>query len=65
MVTGGVQPTRESLGAWFGAGAACVGMGSNLFPADVVAKRDFAAIRAKVAGVLAMIHDVRKPAFSK
>lgn len=62
MVTGGVQPTKESLGAWFGAGAACVGMGSNLFPADLVAKRDFAAITAKVADVLGLIRDVRKPA---
>ena len=31
MVTGGVEPTRESVGAWFGAGVQAVGLGSQLF----------------------------------
>ena len=31
MVTGGVEPTRESVSAWFGAGASAVGLGSQLF----------------------------------
>ncbi|MBO2012038.1 bifunctional 4-hydroxy-2-oxoglutarate aldolase/2-dehydro-3-deoxy-phosphogluconate aldolase [Hymenobacter negativus] len=31
MVTGGVEPTHESLSAWFGAGVNAVGMGSQLF----------------------------------
>lgn len=31
MVTGGVEPTRESVSAWFGAGANAVGLGSQLF----------------------------------
>ncbi|MDO7874530.1 bifunctional 4-hydroxy-2-oxoglutarate aldolase/2-dehydro-3-deoxy-phosphogluconate aldolase [Hymenobacter sp. ASUV-10] len=31
MVTGGVEPTQASLGAWFGAGVNVVGMGSQLF----------------------------------
>ncbi len=30
MPTGGVDPTPESLEAWFGAGVSCVGMGSKL-----------------------------------
>jgi 2-dehydro-3-deoxyphosphogluconate aldolase/(4S)-4-hydroxy-2-oxoglutarate aldolase len=30
MPTGGVEPTKENLSAWFGSGAACVGMGSKL-----------------------------------
>ncbi|MGC9151386.1 MAG: bifunctional 4-hydroxy-2-oxoglutarate aldolase/2-dehydro-3-deoxy-phosphogluconate aldolase [Microbacter sp.] len=38
MVTGGVEPTEENLSAWFKAGVSCVGMGSNLFPQDVIAK---------------------------
>jgi 2-dehydro-3-deoxyphosphogluconate aldolase/(4S)-4-hydroxy-2-oxoglutarate aldolase len=59
MVTGGVQPTRESLSAWFGAGAACVGMGSNLFKPEHLAKRDYAAISAKVKEVLDLIREVR------
>ena len=36
MVTGAVEPTAENLGAWMKAGAFCVGMGSNLFPAEAV-----------------------------
>ncbi len=31
MVTGGVEPTRASISAWFGAGVNAVGMGSQLF----------------------------------
>ncbi len=37
MVTGGVEPTTESLTAWIKAGVACVGMGSKLFPKEVIA----------------------------
>ena len=36
MITGGVKPEEANLKAWFDAGASCVGMGSNLFPKDVV-----------------------------
>lgn len=31
MVTGGVEPTQQSVSAWFGAGVNAVGMGSQLF----------------------------------
>jgi 2-dehydro-3-deoxyphosphogluconate aldolase/(4S)-4-hydroxy-2-oxoglutarate aldolase len=37
MVTGGVEPTAESLTAWIKAGVTCVGMGSKLFPGEVIA----------------------------
>lgn len=36
MVTGGVKPTEENLSAWFRSGVTCVGMGSNLFPKEMV-----------------------------
>lgn len=41
MVTGGVEPTEENLTKWFDAGVTCVGMGSNLFPKDVIAAKDW------------------------
>lgn len=44
MVTGGVEPTEENLSAWFKAGVTCVGMGSNLFPEEVIQKGDWATI---------------------
>jgi len=47
MVTGGVEPTKENLTAWFKAGVYCVGMGSKLFPKEVVAAEDWPAITAK------------------
>jgi 2-dehydro-3-deoxyphosphogluconate aldolase/(4S)-4-hydroxy-2-oxoglutarate aldolase len=59
MATGGVAPNRESLGAWFAAGVACVGMGSNLFLPELVARRDYAGLRARVQEILAMIREVR------
>ncbi|WP_234734857.1 beta/alpha barrel domain-containing protein [Tellurirhabdus bombi] len=31
MVTGGVEPTADSLNSWFRAGVTCVGIGSQLF----------------------------------
>ena len=44
MVTGGVKPTKENLEGWFKAGVTCVGMGSNLFPKEAVAAKDWETI---------------------
>lgn len=44
MVTGGVEPTEESLSAWFKAGVTCVGIGSNLFPEEVLSNREWVKI---------------------
>ena len=55
MVTGGVEPTDENLSQWFKAGVYCVGMGSKLFPKDVVAAADWAAITAKCRSCLDFI----------
>ncbi|MDZ7692796.1 MAG: hypothetical protein U5K69_17000 [Balneolaceae bacterium] len=41
MPTGGVKATKENLSAWFNAGAACVGMGSDLITNEHMANRDF------------------------
>lgn len=47
MVTGGVSPDKENLQSWFNAGSWCVGMGSKLFPKDVIATQDWAYITNK------------------
>lgn len=47
MVTGGVSPDEENLTAWFKAGVFCVGMGSKLFPKDVIAAENWQAITDK------------------
>lgn len=48
MVTGGVEPTPESLKEWFGAGVSAVGIGSQLFPKAVVESRNFEEITLKI-----------------
>ena len=60
MPTGGVEPTEENLKAWFDAGVTCVGMGSNLFPKDVIAAADWAKITELCCNALAIIKKVRK-----
>ena len=52
MVTGGVEPNKESLSSWFGAGAAAVGMGSQLFPADLISKKDYQSISNTISDLI-------------
>ena len=59
MPTGGVTTDEANLRAWFDAGVACVGMGSNLIKNDWVKAGDFAAIERETAGVLATIRGIR------
>lgn len=59
MVTGGVEPTQDNLTAWIKAGVTCVGMGSNLFPKDVLAANDWAWIVAKCQEALGYIAQAR------
>jgi len=60
MVTGGVEPTKENLTAWIKAGVTCVGMGSNLFPNDVVAAQDWSWVSAKCQEAFGYIAEARK-----
>ncbi|NDW10083.1 bifunctional 4-hydroxy-2-oxoglutarate aldolase/2-dehydro-3-deoxy-phosphogluconate aldolase [Dysgonomonas sp. 520] len=60
MVTGGVTPTEENLSKWFGAGVGSVGMGSNLFPKDVIAAKDWGKITQMCKDAFAIIAKVRK-----
>jgi len=41
MPSGGVSPTEENLAEWFGAGAFCVGMGSQLITKDIIKNKDY------------------------
>jgi 2-dehydro-3-deoxyphosphogluconate aldolase/(4S)-4-hydroxy-2-oxoglutarate aldolase len=47
MPTGGVEPTRENLSAWFGAGAVAVGMGSKLIDKEMTAKPELLTGKVK------------------
>ena len=59
MPTGGVDVTRESLEAWFGAGVACVGVGSKLITKEILASGDFAGLSAEVRRVVKLIAEIR------
>jgi 2-dehydro-3-deoxyphosphogluconate aldolase/(4S)-4-hydroxy-2-oxoglutarate aldolase len=59
MPTGGVELTEASLGEWFDAGVACVGMGSNLITRELLEKRDYRGVAANVARALELVAGVR------
>lgn len=59
MPTGGVEPTQESITAWFKAGVSCVGIGSNLIRADLLSAGDFAGLAEMTAAVLGFIREAR------
>jgi 2-dehydro-3-deoxyphosphogluconate aldolase/(4S)-4-hydroxy-2-oxoglutarate aldolase len=60
MATGAVEPTEENLSAWFKAGVTVVGMGSLLFPKEVITQKDWAAISLKCREALDIIAKYKK-----
>jgi len=60
MPTGGVTPTEDNLKAWFEAGVTCVGMGSQLFPNEVLKNENYDYITAKCAEALKIINKYQK-----
>ncbi|MEO8535331.1 MAG: bifunctional 4-hydroxy-2-oxoglutarate aldolase/2-dehydro-3-deoxy-phosphogluconate aldolase [Flavobacterium sp.] len=59
MPTGGVFPTVESLTSWIGAGAFCVGLGSQLISKDILDNNDFDGLKNKVSQVLEIIKNIK------
>ena len=59
MPTGGVSPTKENLEAWFKAGVACVGMGSNLMAKNTNGKFDYKKIESLTRDALKIIKDIK------
>jgi 2-dehydro-3-deoxyphosphogluconate aldolase/(4S)-4-hydroxy-2-oxoglutarate aldolase len=59
MVTGGVKPEEANLKAWFDAGVSCVGMGSNLFPKDVIAAKNWSKITGMCRETVAIVASLR------
>ena len=60
MPTGGVEATRESVEKWLKAGAACVGMGSNLTRKEWLASGNYDAMAETVKTVLQWVQEIRK-----
>ncbi|MBA4377055.1 MAG: bifunctional 4-hydroxy-2-oxoglutarate aldolase/2-dehydro-3-deoxy-phosphogluconate aldolase, partial [Anaerolinea sp.] len=59
MPTGGVDTTEESISSWFKAGVACVGMGSKLFPKEVIDSGNYSQISENVKQVIGWIQKAR------
>ena len=60
MPTGGVTTDADNLKGWFGAGAACVGLGSQLISKDIIQNGDFDGLEKNVRETLALIAKIRK-----
>ena len=60
MVTGGVEPTEENLSKWVEAGVTAVGMGSNLFPKEVIVQKEWDKITQMSKMALEFIKKARK-----
>jgi 2-dehydro-3-deoxyphosphogluconate aldolase/(4S)-4-hydroxy-2-oxoglutarate aldolase len=58
MPTGGVSPTEENLKLWFSAGVTCVGMGSNLFPAEMINTNNWNGITVLCNNTLTIISKI-------
>jgi len=60
MITGGVEPTEKSLTEWFDAGAACVGMGSQLFTKEILEQKQWPLLKKRMEDTLKISKMVRK-----
>ena len=60
MPTGGVDPVYENLKQWFIAGVWCVGMGSKLFPKEMIAGKNYGAIRRNITEAMNIVVKVKK-----
>ncbi len=59
MPTGGVDPTEESLRAWFGAGIVAAGIGSKLITKELLAAKDYGGVEARVREAVRLAKAVR------
>jgi 2-dehydro-3-deoxyphosphogluconate aldolase/(4S)-4-hydroxy-2-oxoglutarate aldolase len=60
MPTGGIEATREGVREWIQAGAAALGIGSNLIAKALLDARDPDAVAERVRSVLGWIEEARR-----
>jgi 2-dehydro-3-deoxyphosphogluconate aldolase/(4S)-4-hydroxy-2-oxoglutarate aldolase len=60
MPTGGVEPTVESLSAWYRAGAPAVGIGGKLIPKTLIESEDWDGIQEHVAQCVSAVASARR-----
>jgi 2-dehydro-3-deoxyphosphogluconate aldolase/(4S)-4-hydroxy-2-oxoglutarate aldolase len=59
MPTGGVEGTPESIRAWFKAGVVSLGMGTQLFAKEVIARKDFTTLQKRTAAIVALVREAK------
>lgn len=59
MPTGGVTPDEANLKGWFDAGVTCVGMGSQLFPKEMINGGRFDELTSLVERTLKIIQNLK------
>jgi 2-dehydro-3-deoxyphosphogluconate aldolase / (4S)-4-hydroxy-2-oxoglutarate aldolase len=52
VVTGGIEPERDSISKWFNAGAKTIGLGSNLLKKNIIADKDWNGLRHEIQSVV-------------
>ena len=58
MPTGGVTTDQDNIKGWLDAGAFCLGMGSNLFPSNLLNSSDTTDLQAHIESVIKKINSV-------
>lgn len=59
MPSSGVSPDEENLKQWFEAGATCVGIGSQLFPKEILADKNYGYITEMCKKTLSIIQKIK------
>ena len=59
LVTGGVEPTEQNIGAWFKAGVLGVGLGSKLITKDVLANKNYTQLEIQTKELVQLIKKVQ------
>jgi 2-dehydro-3-deoxyphosphogluconate aldolase / (4S)-4-hydroxy-2-oxoglutarate aldolase len=60
MPTGGVEPTHENLTKWFKSGVSAVGLGSQLLTKELIAKKNWKELSAKVSEAISILSTIRQ-----
>jgi len=61
MVSGGIKSEISEINKWLKAGAACIGLGSDLFPIELTSKKNFEPITEKIKTIIQSIKDTKIP----
>jgi 2-dehydro-3-deoxyphosphogluconate aldolase/(4S)-4-hydroxy-2-oxoglutarate aldolase len=59
LVTGGVEPTVQNMGAWFKAGVSGVGLGSKLITKELLANKNFEQLEAQTKELVALVKSIK------